>query len=163
MTTLPVPNLISRSPLRYGFFLIALVASMALSAHAQNLVTNPGFETGDFTGWTPVGSGVGTFNVHSGNYSAALCCHCVMLFYCGGNIDQTITTVAGQLYHVDFWLSNIYGDSSFPNAFGASFAGVTILSLNDSANFGYTHFSGNVRATSTSSDLRLGGSHRHVF
>jgi hypothetical protein len=34
--------------------LIAVLASAALSTHAQNLVTNPGFETGDFTGWTPV-------------------------------------------------------------------------------------------------------------
>jgi len=32
--------------------LIAVLASAALSAHAQNLVVNPGFETGDFTGWS---------------------------------------------------------------------------------------------------------------
>jgi hypothetical protein len=160
MTTLPVPNLISRSPLRYGFFLIALVASAALSAHAQNLVTNPGFETGDFTGWTQSGCQVTNTFRHSGMFDAQFgsppCS-----FACSGTLNQTITTVAGQLYHVDFWLANNNSNAQH-NGFSASFAGVTILSLADSPSFPYTLFSGNVTATSTSSALGFGGSHFHT-
>jgi len=134
--------------LRYGSFLIALVASAALSAHAQNLVLNPGFETGDFTDWTIRGSGyfVGQGAPHSGRYSAVL----------GGSglLDQPITTVVGQSYQVSFWLSNFNPFGSMPNNFfTVSFAGVTILDLRNSPTFGYTHFSGAVTATSTSSDL----------
>jgi hypothetical protein len=55
--------------------LLTLTANAALS-FAQpakaNLITNPGFETGDFTGWTQVfGAVTGTFlgvNPHSGNF-----------------------------------------------------------------------------------------------
>ena len=32
--------------------IIAVFVGTAIAAHAQNLVSNPGFETGDFTGWT---------------------------------------------------------------------------------------------------------------
>jgi hypothetical protein len=41
--------------------LLAITAAVALSfAHPvkANLITNPGFETGDFTGWTAVGGSV---------------------------------------------------------------------------------------------------------
>jgi hypothetical protein len=57
--------------------LLALTAAAALSfAHPvkANLITNPGFETGDFTGWVPLGFMVtGPFNgqsPHSGNFQA---------------------------------------------------------------------------------------------
>ena len=76
--------------------IIAVLASAALSARA-NLVTNPGFETGDFTGWTQWGdtsfTGVSSsVPIHSGNFAA----------YFGptstdGGIDQNIAgTVAGR-------------------------------------------------------------------
>src|ERR1700674_2003667 len=134
--------------------LIAVLASMAVSAHAQNLVTNPGFETGDFTGWTYIDCQV-IGPPHSGSYAAQFgqVVHCGGNT-CGGSLDQTITTVAGQLYHVDFWLNN-YNGNAFFSGFSASFAGVTILSLHNSPTFPYTHFSGNVTATSTSSLLHF--------
>ena len=141
--------------------LIAVLASAALSAHAQNLVVNPGFETGDFTGWTRVFCQVDGINVHSGSYSAHVGTSNCGPFGCNGSLDQTITTVAGQLYHVDFWLANS-NVASLHNSIGVSFAGVTILSLVDSPSFPYTHFSGNVTATSTSSDLHFSFSHSRV-
>src|SRR4029077_11878699 len=90
--------------------LIAVLASAAVSAHAQNLVANPGFETGNFTGWTLSGDtgfcGVTNQNPHSGRFCAVLATqHRPPPDY--GFLDQTITTVVGQLYHVDFWLANI--------------------------------------------------------
>ncbi len=59
------------------------LVSVVISASAQNLVANSGFETGDFTGWTVTGSTVHTFvtgpnlygsgrgpTPYSGNYQA---------------------------------------------------------------------------------------------
>jgi len=41
-------------------------------AHAASLVTNGGFETGDFTGWTVAGDGIAIDAVfpNTGNYDA---------------------------------------------------------------------------------------------
>ena len=144
--------------------LIAVLASAALSAHAQNLLTNPGFETSDFTGWTPVGCQVDGIYVHSGRYSAHLghSLNCSP-FTCGGTLDQTITTVVGQLYHVDFWLANDSLPAGLHNSIVISFAGVTILSRVDSPGFPYTHFLGHVRATSASSLLHFSFSHSPHF
>jgi hypothetical protein len=89
--------------MRYGkLFLPALLVLAASSVQAQNLVTNPGFETGDFTGWTLTGgtysevdSGIG----HDSDYAASL-----------GNIppdtvelSQTLSTQVGQAYQVSFF------------------------------------------------------------
>ena len=115
-----------------------MLASAALSARA-NLVTNPGFETGDFTGWTQWGdtsfTGVSSsVPIHSGNFAA----------YFGptstdGGIDQNIAgTVAGQSYIVDFWLSN--GDTSGNNRMSVQFSGVTLLSLTSAPAFPYTEY-----------------------
>jgi hypothetical protein len=145
---------------------IAVLASAAFSAHAQNLVVNPGFETGDFTGWTLGGDTrlclVSTFMPHSGGFSAQLGTPTVNS---PGTLDQTITTVVGQMYHVDFWLANDLNSNPPVNAFSASFAGVSILSLVNASSFPYTHeISGNITATSTSSDLHFSFfNNRHNF
>ena len=50
-----------------------MMIMLVLSARAQNLVTNPGFETGNTSGWFNFGSPtltVATSPVHSGNYAA---------------------------------------------------------------------------------------------
>jgi hypothetical protein len=136
--------------------LIAVLASAALSAHAQNLVTNPGFESGAFApGWTlgdPYLCSVNGHNVHSGNFSAELGSTAF------GTLDQTITTVVGQTYYMDIWLAN--AGTSTQSYFRASFAGVTLFTLGQ-PNFSYTHFSGAARATSTSSDLHFEFYHTH--
>jgi Carbohydrate binding domain/PEP-CTERM motif len=134
-------------------FIIAVLASVALSAHA-NLVVNPGFETGSFAPWTNTGdtsfSGVSSsVPVHSGSFAA----------YFGptssnGFLDQNIATIAGQSYIVDFWLSN--DDSTGNNSMSASFNGVQILSLTNSAPFPYTHYTSNpIMATGSTTDLNF--------
>lgn len=93
---------------------------------AQNLLTNPGLETGDFTGWTVGGntpmSGVdvdgtligndGTFgdnfvNVRSGSYAAygwvrGSCCTAPEYM----TMSQTVSVLSGTTYNVGYWLGN---------------------------------------------------------
>ena len=132
--------------------MIVVVASGALSARAQNLVVNPGFETGDFTGWTQWGdtsaTGVTSGFQHSGSFAAYF-----GPVFSDGGIDQTIATTVGQVYNVSFWLDN--RDTLANNRFSASFAGVTILSLTNSGPFSYTQYSMDITATSSSSLLHF--------
>jgi hypothetical protein len=125
---------------------IAVFASAALTARA-NLVDNPGFETGDFSGWTQWGdsifdrvcdgcSVVGTN--HSGSFMADFTPD---PGYPSG-IRQTISGSAG-IYNVDFWLSS-YGGGVGEGAFGASLGGVAFYGMGETGPFGWTHITGTV-------------------
>jgi PEP-CTERM motif len=113
---------------------------------ATNLVTNGGFETGTFAGWT--GTGDTTFNgvqcpgadasVYEGNCSA---------FFgpfdaAGGGISQVINVGgAGQYWDLSFAFQ---ADGANPSGFSVTFGGQTLLSLTNppaGANTLY-HFSG---------------------
>jgi hypothetical protein len=140
--------------------LIAVLASAALTARAQNLVNNPGFETGDFTSWTQWGdtsfSGVANLSPdgtppHSGNF----------LSYYGptsamGGVQQNIGgTVAGNLYNISFWLAN--SDNSGNNAATITFGGTTLLSLTNSPAFSFTQFTyTGIAASSNNALLQFG-------
>ncbi|MCI0628313.1 MAG: hypothetical protein L0387_42790 [Acidobacteria bacterium] len=98
------------------------------AAHAV-LVNNGGFETGDFTGWTTVSAASGsnygiTANAHSGATSS--------YFRADRSDDdrifQTLTTVAGESYDVEFWIWN----GLSPMHFAAKWGGNTFFELTDS-------------------------------
>ena len=131
-----------------------VAASFILSAPAQAAVTNGGFETGDFTGWTQTGNT--SFNgvqcpgpgptVDSGNCSA---------FFgpvgSTGGITQNQTTVANQLYRILFGLST---DGGTPSSVSATFGSNTLLSLtNPGSSGGFTHYSFDSLATTSSTAL----------
>jgi len=93
---------------------VALIACLSLSglfaASAQaNIVTNGGFETGDFSGWSTAAAPVGSdFNVfaqpHSGAFSVKFSAD-------AGQHDaifQVLPTANGQQYTLEFWVLN-YG------------------------------------------------------
>lgn len=113
--------------------------SSLCAAVSPNLVTNCGFETGDFTGWTIGGNdlnpggnyyGVDAFDANSGNYGAYLS----QDFIDGGTapltLSQTLNTVAGQLYEVSFWVEQDSAPTlGYVHMFDAAWAGTTFLSL----------------------------------
>ncbi|HEY7303453.1 MAG TPA: hypothetical protein VH601_05040 [Bryobacteraceae bacterium] len=128
-------------------------------AKASNLVTNSGFETGDFASWTLSGAnvpdnsgiyyGVDGLNPHSGTFEA-------YFGSVGGilELSQTLSTVPGVSYTVTFWLAHS-PETPFPylNSFDASFGGSTLLSQAGVPDTGYTQYSFSRLATGTSTDL----------
>jgi len=126
-----------------------------------NIVTNCGFETGNTTGWTvvdPSGFTVASATaLHSGAFG--LLSGPVGLV---GTVTQNLVTVPGQTYNLSFWLTNFSG--SPPNSFTASFNGVTLTTLTNSAAFGYTLFTFNgLLATGASTPLQFGFRHDPSF
>lgn len=134
--------------------LLAAVAAigfaMGASAHAE-LVTNGGFETGNFSGYTvnSQASGVDSQTANTGLYSA----------YFGqvgspGHISQSLSTIAGTLYDFSFaYLS----DGSRPNNFTASFDGNVVFStINDIAHGFQTHTFTNLLASSNHTVIDFG-------
>jgi VPDSG-CTERM motif/Carbohydrate binding domain len=133
---------------------LTTVAALSVAYPAKaNLVTNPGFETGNFTGWTQsgdtsftgvIGTNVNGIPPHSGNFQAAL-----------GNtttgfLSQMLALAAGTTYTVDFWLVN---NVSGTNSFAASLGGVTGFSLTNAGAFGYTEHTFNFTYTGGSTQL----------
>jgi hypothetical protein len=122
-----------------------------------NFINNPGFETGNFTGWTTTPAAGGSFfgadghNPHTGTYNA----------YFGAvgsgldTISQTFATTAGVIYDLSFWLSN--PDSSGSNEFRVTFGGVIEQDLINASDFGYTLYSFSIVTTGSSLTLEFAG------
>jgi subtilase family serine protease len=134
----------------------------------QSIVQNGGFESGDFRGWTLVGtanSGTTIYNtvadagslsdnvVHSGIYGAFL----------GDNIiatlSQTLNTLPGHRYVLSFWLANPQtglGQQFMANWNTNSPATNQIYSLNNPPAFAYTNVSFVLTAAGTNTTLQFG-------
>jgi hypothetical protein len=135
------------------FCAAALLCTVAWNAKAVNIVNNPGFETGSFSGWTVndpsnfTNIGNNPLFAHSGTFHANLGAQGLT-----GSLSQTLTTMVGTSYTLSFWLAN--DSSSTPNSFSAFFGGVQVFAIANSAVFGYTQFTiSGLVATSTSTVL----------
>ncbi len=144
---------------------VALFCAAASYSNA-NLVANPGFETGDFTGWTvndpSMFTGVGsnpTF-AQEGNHYAYLGANPDV-----GSLSQNLSTVVGASYNLSFWLANDFTAGLDPtNSFEVFWNGVSILTLTNAPVFDYTQFNfTNLVATGASTTLEFRYRHGNDF
>jgi hypothetical protein len=136
-------------------FVGMLVSLAEPTARGQNLLANPGFETGDFSGWTLSGSaafeGVSTSFAtapHSGDYSA--------FFGAVGSynlISQTLATTIGDSYNISFALNNSGGPYS--EAF-VDWGGAQVFDIQPAHTFGWNEFGVEATATSASTTITFG-------
>jgi hypothetical protein len=137
----------------------ALFAWVALIApsHAFNLVTNGGFETGDFSGWSLNGTpstlfAVTDFDPHSGEYMMVIADYETE----NDQIYQVVPTTSGELYFVEFWLRNLGIGEDRLQVF---WEGDLVLEQQpiQTAHNVWAKFTVPVTATTNGSELRLGG------
>jgi hypothetical protein len=146
----------------------ALSIAVAATSARADLVTNGGFESGDFTGWTLSGNDtplelnnlygvegvdpVDGISPYSGTYQAFI----ADLDANATTLSQTISTTAGTEYTVSWYLAQ---DTPivppYSNTLSVSFGGTTLASLTGVPVEGYTHYSYPATATSSSSILSL--------
>jgi hypothetical protein len=121
-------------------YLLALAVVGALAtddAHgAVNLASNGGFESGDFTGWTPSDLGASGVNTgqfaHDGSFGAAL-----GTFQDIGSLSQDLATTPGQAYDLSFWLKS---DGVTPNQFSVNWDYNLIFEQTDIPKSGWTFY-----------------------
>jgi hypothetical protein len=118
------------------------MASSLCDGVSGNLVTNCGFELGNFGGWTVLnndgntaveGQDFWTTGVNSGNFYAAL----GDAANTPTTIEQTFTDVVGSNIIFSFYLAT----DGTPEEFTAEWDGVSVLSLVNAAAQGYTEYS----------------------
>ena len=130
-------------------FAVTAVAALSVACPARaNLITNPGFETGNLTGWTSSMFLVsGTFNgqaPHSGNFQA-------VNNFEPASISQSVATTPGAAYTVSFFAA---APPISPNVtMTVTFGATTIFSHLFDSITGYTEYTFNVTASSASSAL----------
>jgi hypothetical protein len=131
-----------------------LVAPSALRADPINLVTNGGFETGNFNSWTigyaATNSDIAVYGApHSGTYAAEF----GQATEDYDSISQILTTQAESNYTLGFWLYNSPGSfaTTAVNAdFQALWDGVSVTNINGGDPIdksGYTYFSFDLTGT----------------
>jgi PEP-CTERM motif len=139
----------------FGAMLMAMGLSLysAQPAYAT-IVANGGFETGDFSGWTPFGnlgfSGVGCVpDVSPADVAEGICAASFGPIGDTGGISQLLTLDVGSHYQLSF---AFMPDGGIPSSFSVSLGGV-LLSLDDPAASGYQIYTFDVFATSALENL----------
>ena len=128
--------------------LILMSSFNVTSASALPLVTNGGFETGDFTGWTKSGSSISVTGdyVNSGNQAADL----GTSGYLGSLTQSGIATVPNLVYTLSFYLSGSGGANS---EFQVMVNGVTLLDLMEPSSQAYTLYTLDFTAGQSLTDI----------
>lgn len=138
----------------FGILAAATVALSIASPAKADLITNGGFETGDFTGWIHGGNlgdtSVGSFPIapNSGSFAAEL-----GPIGSDGTLSQTITTVVGDVYQLNYFHIYALGDNT-PDDWSVSFDGMLLQSeANVSTPQTWTQYTFDVTAVDTSATL----------
>jgi len=125
------------------------VVSNGGSSLFGNLIQNCGFETGDFTGWSgtattdnPVFTGVDSFASYEGQYEAY-----IAPLGATDTLSQTVATIAGFTYTIQFALMNDTTPTTDTNSFLATFGGTTLLSQTKTPADAYTLYTYHVVGT----------------
>jgi hypothetical protein len=135
----------------------ACVLAMASGVSRAQVVVNGGFETGNLTGWTSVGTwGVvsNASNVDAGSFSAGASSN-------GNTLSQTVTGLTpGGSYVLSFDYTNRDPNPSPTNDFSVQWNGVTVYSVTNvpagtGSPIGYTSGSVPVTAPGVSSPLKF--------
>ena len=141
-----------------GSAVLVLVCSAPRIASASPItIANPGFETGDTTGWTFAAASQGSdFSVaaddpHSGVFAADFGATSIGFY---DSISQNLTTTAGQSALVTFWLAN---DATPANDFQVLWNGSVVIDILNSNPFPYRLFSFIAPTPSSSSTLMFRG------
>jgi hypothetical protein len=137
--------------------LLGLFVLAASAVQAQNLVVNPGFETGDFTGWTVTGGADPIVDVgigHTGMYAASLGAIAPDVV----DLSQMLATQSGQQYTLTFYAQTpeFNNPPGFPNSLTVYFGDSLIdgpLTVPDDPD--YQKYSYTVTATSGASLLHF--------
>ena len=143
--------MVLRSPLLSALLLLVLLLAALCPGSAQlNLITNGGFETGDFSGFSFQDSTARTYisdvGVHSGYYCAVLGSSSFQ------SINQTVYVTGGQSYLLSFYLNRVStGSPTFFDVFVFWADGNTVLYQEGDAGSsgGYQKFSSLVVAPGT--------------
>lgn len=128
---------------RVSWVIGSLLAGMTVfvAPVQASLVTNGGFETGDFSGWTETGdtafNGVQCPGADDSVYAGA-CSAYFGPFLSVGGIEQTVNVgSAGLTWNLSFAFQPDGGD---PTSFTVLFDGQTLLSLSNPAADGFTRY-----------------------
>lgn len=133
---------------------VALIALVLLPGAAfANLITNGGFETGDFTGWTVTGTkqyyGVSHNAAHSGSWGAWF-----------GDIEgltyiaQTVPTTPGAMYDISLWVANPLESTNRAEVW---WDGIQIVDETNSPPYPFQLVSWTLTASTSSTEFLLGG------
>jgi O-glycosyl hydrolase len=129
-----------------GALVMGMVLSAGLAVAQPNLVNNPGFETGNTSGWSPFGSctiAAETSQVNSGTYAAQVTGRTAT--YMGISQSFVGALQAGQTYNVSAWVRLFSGSQTMQltmqktDGSGTSYAAMASGSVSSA---GWTQLSG---------------------